>query len=105
MKAIPIIMQLFTFSVFISEGGPECYKSQEDGIRECFEDLSRTYVPSGKTPSFQDFAGADCDDLDELKDCVVAKLEQCENTTPGNLAESMFKIIKQECMGKPVDLV
>lgn len=94
------------FSVFISEGGPECFKEQQDGVRQCIEEVASKYVPAGSlTPSMANLVNATCDDVDVLKKCVVAKLEQCENTTPGNLAESMFKVIKKECMGEKVNLV
>lgn len=76
-------------------------------MRLCVEEVGAKYVPAGAlTPSVESLVKhGSCDDLDVLKKCVVAKLEQCENTTPGNLAESMFKVIKKECMGEHVDLV
>lgn len=35
-------------------------------------------------------------DMDTLKDCVVHSLEKCEESTPANLVESMFKFVRNE---------
>lgn len=35
-------------------------------------------------------------DMDKLQHCVVKSLEQCEESTPANLVESMFKFVRNE---------
>lgn len=35
-------------------------------------------------------------DMDALQVCVVKHLERCEESTPANLVESMFKFVRNE---------
>lgn len=35
-------------------------------------------------------------DMDTLQVCVVQSLEKCEESTPANLVESMFKFVRNE---------
>lgn len=35
-------------------------------------------------------------DMDTLQVCVVRALEECEESTPANLVESMFKFVRNE---------
>lgn len=37
-----------------------------------------------------------CSDMDTLQRCVVKSLEKCEESTPANLVESMFKFVRNE---------
>lgn len=34
--------------------------------------------------------------MNKLQNCIVAELEYCEESTPANLVESMFKFIRNE---------
>lgn len=35
-------------------------------------------------------------DMDKLQNCVVHSLEKCDESTPANLVESMFKFVRNE---------
>lgn len=37
-----------------------------------------------------------CSDMDRLQTCVVEKLEACEESTPANLVDAMFKFVRNE---------
>lgn len=34
--------------------------------------------------------------MDKLQQCVVKSLEKCDESTPANLVESMFKFVRNE---------
>lgn len=34
-------------------------------------------------------------DLEDLRHCVVKQLENCENSTPANIIDSLFKFIRK----------
>lgn len=36
-----------------------------------------------------------CEDMVKMQECIVKKLEECSQPTPANIAESLFKFIKQ----------
>lgn len=35
-------------------------------------------------------------DMDRLQNCIVHSLEKCDESTPANLVESMFKFVRNE---------
>lgn len=54
-----------------------------------------------ETPSLENLPNLiltekECRDMDKLQICIVKELEQCEESTPANLVESLFKFIKNE---------
>lgn len=84
--------------MFIAEKGPECFEERSDALQECGMKTFSKYMPKNPDDvSSSDIFSAKCDDLDPLQKCAVAELEKCNNTTPGNLVDSMFKAIKKEC--------
>lgn len=38
----------------------------------------------------------DCSDMGHLQNCIVDVLEVCEESTPANLVESLFKFVRNE---------
>lgn len=86
--------------VFIAEKGPECFSDKKDAIMHCANKTFHGYIPS-ETPTIDSLPNLilgekECDDMDLLQQCVVAELESCEESTPANLVESLFKFIKNE---------
>lgn len=45
-------------------------------------------------------------DMNTLQHCVVGELESCEESTPANLVEAMFKFVRNEtpCVNMTVGL-
>ncbi|XP_056639026.1 27 kDa hemolymph protein-like [Diorhabda sublineata] len=84
-------------AMFVAEGGVECIKSRSDGIQNCFnktikfnpDTFSLNTIP--KLTVNKKF----CDDLTEIQGCVVTDLEKCEESTPANIIEAVFKFIKK----------
>lgn len=86
-------------ALFIAEKGIECFTERAPQLQECVEKVIAKYMPTGNatTPNFN-VTEAKCRDMDPLRDCFVAELEKCDNTTPANLVEAMFRQVKNQCM-------
>lgn len=86
--------------MFIAEKGPECFTDKQDQITDCINATFHTYIPN-ETPSLDNLPNLiltekECHDMDKLQICIVKELTQCEESTPANLVESLFKFIKNE---------
>lgn len=44
----------------------------------------------------QSISTLNCSDMNTLQTCIVKELETCEESTPANLVESMFKFVRNE---------
>ncbi len=40
----------------------------------------------------------ECNDMEKLQKCIVNELEDCEESTPANLVESLFKFVRNETL-------
>lgn len=88
-------------ALFIAEEGPECFEEQKQPLIDCFNSTMRGYLDE---PSPQASEGIpklvmgkkQCDDMDNLRDCFVRVLEDCKESTPANLVESLFKFVRRE---------
>ncbi|KAF7995165.1 hypothetical protein HCN44_004637 [Aphidius gifuensis] len=89
-------------ALFISVGGPECVMEKAPKIQDC---LNTTYGSNITLPtsgfdltSFNSlpalsFGLKECEHLQNLKTCSVKSLEECKDTTPGNMADALFKFL------------
>jgi hypothetical protein len=88
-------------ALFIAEKGPECLKSKEQDIQQCVNNTFSGYVPKEGMGSMNSLPKLvmdkkHCQDIEKLEVCIVTKLETCEEITPANIVESMFRFIKNE---------
>ncbi|XP_073828316.1 27 kDa hemolymph protein-like [Musca autumnalis] len=88
-------------ALFIAEKGPECLEANKEGIQTCINSTFSGYVPAEgienvKTLPKLVMGAQQCEDIEQLEACIVKKLETCNDTTPANIAESMFRFIKNE---------
>lgn len=95
-------------ALFIAEQGPECLESKKDDIQQCLKNTFSHYLPKEgieNVKALPKFVVGDeqCNDLENLKNCIVEKLEACTEITPANIVESLFRFIKREtiCRNKP----
>ncbi|XP_026333247.1 27 kDa glycoprotein-like [Hyposmocoma kahamanoa] len=79
-------------ALFYAEGGPACLQSKIAELRDCGQKLkdSVSTVEEAKAMSLD----TQCHKYDELTSCMVTELEKCDTPTPGNMAESLFKYIR-----------
>lgn len=88
-------------ALFIAEKGPECFQEQKQPLIDCFNGTLRGYLDES-TPSQSEgipklvMGQKQCDDMDNLRACFVRVLEDCQESTPANLVESMFKFVRRE---------
>lgn len=91
-------------ALFIAEQGPECLHQSRDGIGNCLNSTFGGYLPkelgqnwtSGSSlPNFV-LGPSQCLDLYEFETCTVKILEKCDNITPSNLVESLFRYVRRE---------
>ncbi|KAL1400263.1 hypothetical protein pipiens_007578 [Culex pipiens pipiens] len=81
--------------------GPECFQEQKQPLIDCFNGTLRGYLdestpkPSEGIPKLV-MGQKQCDDMDNLRACFVRVLEDCQESTPANLVESMFKFVRRE---------
>lgn len=88
-------------ALFIAERGPECLDSKKEGIQRCMNETFGEYVPKESVEHMETLpkfiiGPKQCEDIQKLSDCVTAELEKCEEITPANIIESMFRFIKNE---------
>ncbi|KAH8339582.1 hypothetical protein KR074_012285 [Drosophila pseudoananassae] len=91
-------------ALFIAEQGPECLLQSRDGIGNCLNSTFGSYLPKQLSQNWT--SGSDlpnlvlgpsqCLDLYEFETCTVKLLERCENITPSNLVESLFRYVRRE---------
>lgn len=88
-------------ALFIAEEGPECFQEQKQPLIDCFNSTLRGYLDE-PTPAASEgipklvMGKKQCDDMDNLRDCFVRVLEDCRESTPANLVESLFKFVRRE---------
>ncbi|CAK1552880.1 unnamed protein product [Leptosia nina] len=79
-------------ALFIAEGGPECFQEKSGAIREC---ANKAKEGINSLESFKKLTRDEqCGKFDNLAACVVKALEECSTPTPGNMAESLFRYVK-----------
>jgi len=87
-------------ALFIAEKGPECFNSKKDALMTCINNTMASYVPS-ETPTLDNLPQLvmgvqQCNDMNTLQKCIVKELETCEESTPANLVDSLFKFVRNE---------
>lgn len=94
-------------ALFIAEKGPQCLESHKEDIQNCINSTFSGYLPAEgienvkSLPKFV-MGPEQCNDVDRLESCIVKKLETCEEITPANIVESMFRFIKNETICRSV---
>ncbi|XP_031635151.1 27 kDa hemolymph glycoprotein-like [Contarinia nasturtii] len=95
-------------ALFIAEKGPECFEKSKDALLSCKDSLVNSYMPSGTATSGSNqlnipteipqfvIGEKQCQAMDTLQTCAVAALEKCEESTPANLVDALFKFIRKE---------
>lgn len=88
-------------ALFIAEEGPECFQEQRQPLLDCFNTTLREYLDEPTQKSSEAIpklvmGKKQCDEMDSLKDCFVRVLEDCKESTPANLVESLFKFVRKE---------
>lgn len=91
-------------ALFIAEKGPECFLEQKDDLIRCVNNTFSGYLKDVDTssrtiPKFV-IGPKQCEDFTQLQNCLVLELEQCEESTPANLVESLFRFVRK---GSPCD--
>ncbi|CAG4941448.1 unnamed protein product [Parnassius apollo] len=79
-------------ALFIAEGGPECFQEKSTPIRACAEKV-KSSVSSIEAAQILSL-GDQCGKYDELTSCIVKALEECSTPTPANMAESLFRYVR-----------
>ncbi|XP_072380969.1 27 kDa hemolymph protein-like [Diabrotica undecimpunctata] len=83
-------------ALFVAEGGPACIKSKTEGIQKCLNQTLQ--LNPDNIPKISIKLAIDkktCDDLGKIQTCVVAELEKCEESTPANIVDALFKFAKR----------
>lgn len=90
-------------ALFYAEKGPECFEENKMEIGHCLNTTLKGYVPTEGIPDVASISipqlimgPKQCTDMYELEKCIVKHLETCDEITPSNIAESMFKFISKE---------
>ncbi|XP_060663926.1 27 kDa glycoprotein [Drosophila nasuta] len=88
-------------ALFIAEQGPECFEEHKDNIGNCFQTNFGHYLPSELNVTKLELPelvldSKKCLDLHNFETCVLGHLEKCENITPSNIVESMFRYVRKE---------
>ncbi|XP_045474734.1 uncharacterized protein LOC123680732 [Harmonia axyridis] len=83
-------------AMFVAEEGPECIKAHVEGIKTCVNNTLKLSTTStvDSLPTFLN-ATKVCDDLAKIQPCIVTELEVCDNTTPANVVDSVFRFIRK----------
>ncbi|XP_070502413.1 27 kDa glycoprotein-like [Chironomus tepperi] len=95
-------------ALFIAEQGPECIESNERQLVTCFNQTYGKFI-TNELPAIEDvkftISRENCVDLKKFEDCVVGELEKCEESTPANLAEALFRYVKRETICKDQNIM
>ncbi|XP_075970850.1 27 kDa hemolymph protein-like [Anticarsia gemmatalis] len=78
-------------ALFIAEGGPECFQSKASDIKTCADNFKNSFTSLEDAKKLT--VAERCAKLDQLKSCVVSKLETCETPTPANMFESLVNFV------------
>ncbi|XP_052872593.1 27 kDa hemolymph protein [Anopheles cruzii] len=84
-------------ALFIAEKGPECFLEQKDDLIACANNTFSGYIPETNLDTIPKLVigPKQCEDFTKLQNCMVRELEQCDESTPANLVESLFRYIKK----------
>uniref|UniRef100_A0A1L8EB35 Putative conserved secreted protein n=1 Tax=Haematobia irritans TaxID=7368 RepID=A0A1L8EB35_HAEIR len=88
-------------ALFVAEDGPECLEANKEAITHCANTSFSEFVPKNTITdifNLPDFTlePEHCIDLAKFEACTIHHLEQCQEITPANVAESVFKFVKNE---------
>lgn len=90
-------------ALFYAEKGPECLEENKIEIGHCLNTTLKELPPSEGIPDINSITipklvmgPKQCTDMYELEKCIVKHLETCDEITPSNIIESMFKFINKE---------
>ncbi|KAF2904644.1 hypothetical protein ILUMI_01528 [Ignelater luminosus] len=85
-------------AMFVAEGGFECLDSQQAEIEQCANKTLSHLIPkdlSFNTLPLLVINDKGCNDYVNLQTCVVDVLEKCEDNTPANIIDALFKYIRR----------
>lgn len=86
-------------AMFVAEGGFECLQSHKEALQDCANNTIAQRIPKDLSitnlPLLTFKGETQCADMAELQECAVVVLEKCENNTPANIVEALFKFIKK----------
>uniref|UniRef100_A0A1B0BIJ7 Uncharacterized protein n=1 Tax=Glossina palpalis gambiensis TaxID=67801 RepID=A0A1B0BIJ7_9MUSC len=89
-------------ALFVAEDGPECFEVNKEAILHCANTSFSEFLSNTTTiPDLYNLPDLvlqpeHCLDLQRFETCTIHHLEQCEEYTPANVAESVFRFIKNE---------
>ncbi|KAH8387358.1 hypothetical protein KR093_006589 [Drosophila rubida] len=88
-------------ALFIAEEGPECLEQHKDNIGTCLQNTFGHYLPSELNVTRLELpelvlGPRQCVELLNFENCVLHHLERCNNITPSNIVESMFRYVRRE---------
>ncbi|KAH8274340.1 hypothetical protein KR044_003230 [Drosophila immigrans] len=88
-------------ALFIAEEGPECLEQHKDNIGTCLQNTFGHYLPSELNVTQLELPDLvlgprQCNELHDFEVCVLRHLEKCNNITPSNIVESMFRYVRRE---------
>ena len=93
-------------ALFIAEEGPECLDANKENISNCMNATFSAYWPQGvvegglmspptEIPELV-MGPKQCIDLHDFEECVLTYMEKCNEITPANIIESLFRHVKNE---------
>ncbi|XP_052892825.1 27 kDa hemolymph protein-like [Anopheles moucheti] len=84
-------------ALFIAEQGPECFLEQKNDLIACVNETLSGYVPDTSLTTIPKLVigPKQCEDFTKLQTCMVRELEQCNESTPANLVESLFRYVRK----------
>lgn len=88
-------------ALFIAERGPECLDSKKEQIQRCMNNTFGEFLPKDSVENMETLpkfiiGPKQCEDIQNLSDCITKELETCEEITPANIVDSMFRFIKNQ---------
>uniref|UniRef100_A0A1B0G1L7 Uncharacterized protein n=1 Tax=Glossina morsitans morsitans TaxID=37546 RepID=A0A1B0G1L7_GLOMM len=89
-------------ALFVAEDGPECFEANKEAIMHCANTSFSEFLSNTTTiPDLYNLPDLvlqpeHCLDLQRFETCTIHHLEQCQEYTPANVAESVFRFIKNE---------
>ncbi|XP_034476726.1 27 kDa glycoprotein [Drosophila innubila] len=88
-------------ALFIAEQGPECLDQHKGNVSTCLQNTFGHYLPSQLNVSqlvLPDLllGPRQCVELHDFETCVLRHLETCDNITPSNIVESMFRYVRRQ---------
>lgn len=88
-------------ALFYAEQGPECLEENKENINFCLNASFAQYIPKNSVPdiftlSQASFSKSECKDIQDFEKCVQFHLKKCNDITPLNIIESIFKFVNNE---------